>query len=144
MQQTKEYVIKLLAKREYSEKELRQKMSLRAVPQEQIEDVLAWLIAEGLQSDTRFLEAYQQSRVSRGFGPLQIIAGLRERGIAGALIEDHIHVSEAQWKQLAQAACQKKFGNELPENQADRAKQARFLQQRGFTMEHIQSVWKKT
>ncbi len=130
-------MIGLLARREHSRAELLHKLAERGYDWQQTESVLEQLAQENLQSDTRFAESFVYSRVQRGAGPQKIRAELRERGIEDVLIQAALDAVDADWYALAQQAWQKRFG-QPPEDYAARAKQARFLQNRGFGHEHIQ------
>jgi len=44
------------------------------------------------------------------------------------------------WGDCAARVCYCKFGDVAPADYKERVKQARFLQQRGFTTEHIESL----
>jgi len=122
----------LLARREYSQFELRARLKARGYTDDLINNVLSELSKENLQSDTRFTESYLRMRVNRGFGPRRIQAELRERGIAEELICEFIDENDAMWSTLAQRVLKKKFGDEPPADFKARAKQLRFLQYRGF------------
>ena len=92
------------------------------------------LIREGLLSDARFAEAFTRARCERGQGPLRIEAGLRERGVDGGLIDECLRGGGApDWPALARAARCRRFGEEVPADFPERARQARFLRMRGFT-----------
>ena len=123
----------LLARREYSQFELRVRLTARGYADDLINDILSELNRENLQSDTRFTESYLRMRVSRGFGPRRIQAELRERGIAEELICEFIDENDAMWPTVAQRVLKKKFGEDEPADFKARAKQLRFLQYRGFS-----------
>lgn len=95
---------------------------------------------EGLQSDERFTETFVHSRAERGYGPLRILRELRQKGISDALIRDYVDANDPEWQQRASRARIKRFGHQLPTNYKDKAKQSRFLQQRGFSGEQIRRV----
>jgi len=122
----------LLARREYSQFELRARLKARGYTDDLINNVLSELSKENLQSDTRFTESYLRMRVNRGFGPRRIQAELRERGIAEELICEFIDENDAMWSTLVQRVLKKKFGDEPPADFKSRAKQLRFLQYKGF------------
>lgn len=130
----------LLAQREHSTAELRRKLTDRGCDSALVEDVLAGLARDGLLSDRRFAEEYINYRAQKGFGPVRIRAELHERGIDSELIEELLDPQDQRWWQLAQAAHRKRFGEAPPRDIRERAKQARFLQQRGFTAEQIRRV----
>lgn len=129
--------IHLLASREHSSAELRRKLSAKDFPEAEIDDVLASLEQEGLLSNERYAECYVRSRINKGYGPLHIQAQLRERGIDSTFSIPLIKPNDAQWLDSARAAQRKRFGEGLPTDLRERARQARFLQQRGFTAEQI-------
>ena len=127
----------LLAYREHSRLELRNKLLLREFAADCIEPILDGLTRDNLLNDQRFAEAYTRMRARRGFGPIRIKQELNERGIASELIANAIRSTELDWWQLAVEQKQKKFGTSVPKDFPERAKQMRFLQYRGFDHEQI-------
>lgn len=126
----------LLARREHSQLELKQKLLLREHPPEDIDAVIAELKAQGLQSDERFTEAYIRTRARRGFGPRRIEIELRERGIGEDMIGAHLDAYSEMWKENIHEVWRKKY-NVIASDFDERAKQMTFLQYRGFTTEQI-------
>lgn len=121
-----------LARREYSRKELFDRLQQRqpeASP-EAINDVLDQLQHDGLQDDARFAFGYTRLRVMRGHGPRKIAYELQQKGVVSRLVA--LALADHDWHSLAQAALHKKFGESLDATWEERAKQLRFLQQRGF------------
>lgn len=108
----------------------------------EIELVLAEFVASGLLNDRHFVEHFIHYRTNKGYGPLRIQAELKQRGIAEDLIEEEMQITDNKWQQHARMAWQKRFKNCLPHNLKTRAQQMRFLQQRGFTHEQINSIFK--
>ena len=106
---------------------------------EEIEEVIAKLQTENLQSDQRFLEAYVNMRANRGFGPVRIFRELQERGINNNLISDY--VENIDWQKEIRKIWQKKFRGNHPKDFAEQAKQMAFLQYRGFNIEQIQDLF---
>jgi regulatory protein len=132
----------LLAMREHSLKELRTKLARKFGPHEAIEGELERLRDEGLQSDTRFAEAFFNMRKNQGKGQLLIAMELRERGISGELINDLVALDQDEWNQLALIAKQKKFGPQIAQDIKTKTKQMRFLSARGFNSVSIQYALK--
>jgi len=130
-----------LARREHSEQELARKLTGRGFDPVLVEATLADLVAEKLLSNNRFVEAFVHSRFQRGSGPQKIHAELRGRGIDESLISDCIDAYGKQWLELVREVREKKFGAPLPADFRERSRQARFLQQRGFTSEQIATVF---
>jgi len=128
----------LLAAREHTRAELRRKLGGRreATP-EAVEAVLDALAARGLQSDARYAEQYLAMRVARGYGPVRIRAELRERGVESALIDDWLDERDPAWRERLRAVACKRFGAAAPADYKERARRARFLEQRGFGTELI-------
>lgn len=133
--------MQLLARREHSTLELRHKLTARDFEAAIVDGVLAGLRQEGFLSDERFTETYVFSRVSRGFGPLRIRAELRERGVDDALISRFLAPDAANWCRHVAEARRKRFGSGRPRDFAERARQTRFLQQRGFSLEQIKGAF---
>ena len=130
----------LLARREHSKQELTAKLSARGAERAAIAPVLESLEHDGLQSDERYAQALLQSHVRRGKGPVRIRAELRARGVGDEIIEAALREGEASWADHARRARSKRFGEALPETRDERARQARFLEQRGFSAEHIRAA----
>ena len=99
--------------------------------------IVAALAAEGLVSDERFVEALLHVRRVRGYGPLYIRRELEEKGIERSTIERWLDVGSHDWVEDVKRVNKKKFGGKQPASLAERAKQTRFLQSRGFTHEQI-------
>lgn len=129
-------MLEMLARREHSSWELQRKLAARGYQAGLIEAVLAELRRDNLQSDQRFAESYFRSRAERGFGPRRIAVELKERGVSGTLIGDCLS-QERDWHSQAMKVRSKRFGQALPSNPRERARQMRFLQYRGFTQEQI-------
>ncbi len=133
--------LRLLARREHSRLELARKLRQRGRPEDLIGQVLDALAREGLLSDVRFAEQYVHARAGRGYGPVRIRAELRERGVAETDIEAALAAAEADWRQLAEAVRRKRFGQAVPEDFPTRARQMRFLQNRGFDAEQLAAAF---
>lgn len=125
----------ILSRREYALAELSQKLFAAGYERDSVQDTVAQLAADGLVSDERFTEAYVRYRAGRGYGPLHIQAELRERGVDEAVTETYLDVGDPQWLQRSEEVRRKRFGAERPTEFKERARQARFLQYRGFTSE---------
>lgn len=130
----------LLARREHSTQELRDKLLARGFEDEEITPALQTLSREGLLSDERFTESFIHSRAERGSGPVKIRAELRQRGVADEMITAWLDERDSVWLERAEAARCKKFGSPLPVEYREQARQARFLQYRGFTPDQTRRV----
>ncbi len=131
----------LLARREHTRKELARSLRRQfSSMSETIEEELGKLREEGLQSDIRMAEALIRSRVSRGQGPVRIKAELRSKGLDDSEIQVALEAGEVDWFELVTQVSRKRYGEAPPSSFKERAKRSRFLQQRGFSFEHISSL----
>ena len=140
-QQCQATAVRLLGRREHSCRELRQKLQARDYAPQIIDEVVTELQGDNLLSDERFAESYVRSKVHKGIGPVRLRRELREHQIDAATIRRYLQ--DQQWRQLAEEVRQKRFGPALPDSFAERARQMRFLQYRGFDSDQINSAMKQ-
>jgi regulatory protein len=135
----KSTALRLLATREHSRAELKRKLESKAEEGDDVEAVLDRMAETGLQSDERFAESYVRSRATR-LGSSRLQYELVKRGVteevAGSamsevLLEDELTRARGVWL--------KKFG-QPPSGRQEWARQARFLQSRGFSAEIIRKL----
>ncbi len=131
----------LLALREHSVKELKDKLERKCGHTALIDEAIAGLIAQNLQSDERFTQAFVAMRQRQGKGPVIVRMELREKGVANELIASFVDESDSLWFELARDVWLKKFRGISPADSRERAKQMRFLQSRGFSGRHIQAAF---
>lgn len=129
----------LLARRDYASGELRQKLAHQGYDSEVIGGVVADLVAGRTLDDARYAENYVMYHSGRGHGPLRIAADLKALGVSDTLIEAAL-AGGPDWRALARAVRARKFGDEPPEEWKERTRQARFLQYRGFSSDHIRAA----
>jgi regulatory protein len=129
-----------LARREHSRRELMRKLGSRGFSDDVIAAVLDELEQSGALADARFTDTFVRSRVAKGQGPQRIRAELAQRGIGDAAADEVLRGSEVDWLGTIRAVRRKRFGAELPRDYAERARQARFLQYRGFSSEQIRAA----
>jgi len=73
------------------------------------------------------------------FGSARVANELREKGVADDLIADAVEEVKVNELDFAREICRKKF-KASPSSREDWAKQARFLQSRGFGFDVIKKV----
>ena len=131
-----------LAKREYSVAELAQKLNTVARQYElnadEIPEILADFKKRNWVSDTRFTEQILHARKSK-FGSARIAHELREKGVSDELISEAVQDVKENELANAKAVWRKKY-DMPPASREEWAKQARFLQSRGFGFEIIKKV----
>lgn len=132
----------LLARREHSRLELYRKLRKRFPDQlQEIEVEIDRLATEGLQSDARLAEAFIRARTNRGQGPSKIRMELKGKGVAEDLMSLAFEACEVDWFALAHEVAAKKFGDLEGTDLRFKAKVSRFLQGRGFSYDHISSLY---
>jgi len=107
----------LLARREYARRELAARLAARGMPDKMIDQTLDALGRENLQSRIRI--------------------ELEQKGVDGETIERVLADAEVDWQALAMDVRRKRFGPSPPGSFKERARQARFLQYRGFASDHV-------
>ena len=136
--------VRLLARREHSTAELRRKLQARGHPQALVAEVVDRLAGKRLVSDERYVASFVHHHAERGQGPVRIRAELRQQGISdGDITEAFAQALErgaVDWMRLAAMVRRRRFGAGRPHGAAERAKQARFLQYRGFEADQIRAA----
>ncbi|HEY0842698.1 recombination regulator RecX [Methylotenera sp.] len=127
-----------LAKREYSYTELGKKLKVYADENDDIQALLDDFKARGWLSDQRFTEQIIHARKAK-FGTAKIAHELREKGISDQLITDAVETLKTTELDNATEVWRKKFKT-YPQTREEWAKQARFLQSRGFGFELIKKI----
>lgn len=137
----RERALRHLARRDHSRAELARKLSAYGSAEE-IEAVLARISELELQSDSRFAEAWVRSKAAR-FGGTRLRSELIRRGVDKALIDETI-ATECVESELdrARAVWQSRF-HTSPADSREWARQARFLQTRGFATDVICKLLKE-
>lgn len=136
----------LLARREHSRAELATKLAPLGTSEE-IGTVLDRLEQTGMLSDARAANAYVRGHAVR-FGVAKLKHSLRSKGISDELIAASLaQEGMADEWQRARELWRRKFGGRQPAAHAARdarewARQARFLQSRGFSVEIIRKLLK--
>lgn len=125
--------LKCLARREHSRAELATKLRSLGTP-EDIEATLTDLEHTGLLSDARFAESYLRTHASRK-GTLGLRYALQTRGVAADLIQTQMAELPDELER-ARTVWGKKFPHTAMDSR-ERGKQARFLQNRGFSADVI-------
>jgi regulatory protein len=135
--------VRLLARREHSRSELRRKLTGKGHAPREVDEALERLASGRLQSDLRFVETFVRHRVQQGYGPVRIVAELRERGVAEAEAEAGLDTAEVDWQVLAREALHRRFGETAPGDAREWAKRARYLQYRGFPADMVRRALKE-
>jgi regulatory protein len=131
--------VTLLARRDFCSSELLQTLVAQGFENDTAQTVLGQLIERGYVNDERYALQFVSYHAERGLGPRRIQRELEQRGVAADLIETALE-GGADWGQLARELRIRRFGLALPQRWPDKARQARFLQYRGFSNDHIRAA----
>ena len=123
--------LKMLMRREHSKLELFNKLQLKGYDDEIIDSAITKLAEQNYQSNERFAEAFILMRFNQGKGPVKIASELKLRGISS------FNLSDFDWFKSAKEIRKKKFGELASSDFKEQAKQKRFLQSRGFSLDQI-------
>jgi regulatory protein len=129
--------IGLLSRRDYPRSALKERLADSGFAEQAAESAVAALEDERLVSDARFVEAAVASRTARGQGPIRIAIELRRQGAAAALVAAAVDARAPEWAERATELRRRRFGLEPPRDRKERARQVRFLLQRGFSGDHV-------
>lgn len=130
--------LEYLSKREYSASELGQKLKTYADETDDIPSLLADFKARGWLSDARFTKQLVRLRQVK-FGSAKVAYELKEKGVAEDLIAEAVLDIKENELENATEVWRKKFKHPAT-NRNEWAKQARFLQSRGFDFDIIKKV----
>ncbi len=146
--QAREIALRLLARRDHSRHELRQKLLIRKVPPAEADAVLQTLAASGLLDDERYARrAAFHLAAEKLLGPRRVREKLARKGIPPDLLaeaekEAAREVSaEERLKKLARTKLKQRTLGDL--SPSEQKKLARFLYQRGFSWGDIQEFFHK-
>lgn len=128
-----------LARRDYACEDLRRKLLEKGYDVVVVAPLLDALRVERLLDDRRYAENFVTYHAARGQGPLRVRSELRRHGLEETLVEECLDAFP-DWIAHLRKARQKKFGAKLPDNIADKQRQARFMGYRGYTSAQIRTA----
>jgi regulatory protein len=129
------------ARREHSTQELKRKLIRKGYHEAAVAQVIETMSSKGLVSNSRFTASFVTHHAGRGQGPARIRAELRSQGVPDAEIDGALDSAEVDWIALACRVRKKRFGAAVPRAMSERAKQARFLQYRGFGADEVRAAF---
>lgn len=130
------YALLLLGRRDFASFELTTKLLAKGYDEAATTAAVAALIDERLLDDQRFLDNFIRSHAGRGQGPIRIRQELMALGFTAGDIEGAL-ARGPDFAQRCREVRARKFGAAAPASWAERGRQARFLQYRGFSSDHI-------
>jgi regulatory protein len=131
--------VALLARRDFAAGELATKLRERGFDAALIDRLTEALRARRLLDDARYAGNFVRYHSARGQGPVRIRRDLEAVGVGTELIEAALD-SVPDWAALARDVRRRRFGAKPPELWREKGRQARFLQYRGFSNDHIRTA----
>jgi len=131
----RERALRLLARREHSRSELVRKLEQAGFDSSDIQPLLDEFEQKSWLSDQRFAESYVADHRARS-GSIKLAYDLRQRGVRDSIIEAVLSDNRDSEIERAREVWKKKFGS-LPADAAEKSRQMRFMQSRGFTSDII-------
>ena len=129
----------LLARRDFCARELRELLVAQGYEAGVVDGVVVELGGRGYINDDRYARQYVAQHAERGHGPLRIARELEQHGIDPSLVAAALSDGE-DWSRRARELRIRRFGLKPPQSWAEKARQARFLQYRGFSTDHIRAA----
>jgi regulatory protein len=130
--------LRYLSAREHSRLELRRKLTRYAEDGDDVEALLDFLEKNNWLSQERFAESLIHRKAAR-YGNSRVVAELQTHGLKGeALAELKANLAESETAR-AREVWRRKFGT-VAQDVAERAKQMRFLLQRGFSPRAVRAA----
>lgn len=132
------YILWFLSKRDYSIKELIDKVNLKYInPKEEFDYVLEKFKKLGYIDEQRFASSYIRIKSNNGYGKISINLDLKmKKGIKDEYFIKN-EFEKYDWFELAKELRIRKFGEEIETDKVKFNKQKNFLLRRGFSFEEI-------
>lgn len=134
----RERALRYLARREHSRAELTRKLVYTGFLLDEVAVLLDEFESRKWLSDRRFCESYVADHRANA-GSVKLAYDLRQRGVGDSIIDSVLNNNRDSELNRAREVWRKKFGS-APADTAEKGRQIRFLQSRGFTSEVIRRV----
>ena len=146
-----EKAVQLLAQRDYSTKQLSQKLfvffskkddQLDAESLTQaINDVITRCQQSHWLGDMQYIKKYTEMRSRKGFGKNRIVLELKQRGLKREMVDEFMQQIDIDWVEIAHNQLNKKF-KEIDKHDLKQKRQIiQFLLYRGFSQTEVNSVY---
>ncbi|MBM7072931.1 regulatory protein RecX [Shewanella sp. 202IG2-18] len=131
----RQIAVSLLAGRDYSRQQIKQKLEAKEFAAEEIEAVLDACEQSGYIDDKRFAQMLLRSHIYKGHGPIRIKQAMMLKGVSSEIVAEAINGSDCDWFELAKEKVEKKYTNKAIADYKEKAKRIRFLMGQGFDYE---------
>lgn len=134
----REVALALLARRDHTSTELRDKLVRRGYPVTEVAGVVEALRAQGLLDDEAVVRRLVEREVAGGRGPLAIKARLAAKGVPPHVVERCLASLPPEWEVNQARQAVSRWMRTHRRTEGWRASLVRHLRQRGFGWEAIQ------
>lgn len=141
-----DYCLKLLSRREYTAREISEKLAAKGYSLDVSKETLDELSSAGYLNDERYSDMFIRTRMAVNFeGPVRILTGLKGKGIDGSLAEKAVGGID---KTEIEAVLNKAFDRHIringePSTYRELAKLRNYLARKGFSMDMIMNATRK-
>ena len=94
------YSLRLLNKRDYTEKEISDKLNKRNQNEKEINEIVGYLKERHFIDDSRYARNYLYFRLKRGYGKKRVVRELLNKGIRDDLIEDVLKLENEKTEEV--------------------------------------------
>ena len=136
-QSAKSIAVALLARRDHSRQEIRQKLLLKQFDLLEIDKALDECEASGYLDDTRYAHLLLRSHIAKGHGKSRVQQALVQKGVSKEIISLVLAQSDCDWFELAREKAVKKYRGAPIESPKEKAKRIRFLLGQGFSYDEV-------
>ena len=135
------YLLYLLAKQDYSRKQLSDKLLTRSnISNDEIIDLLNVFEKNKWLSDERFAETFVYSEVNKLRGKKRILnTGVYQKGLTTSIVEKYLDIMDTDWFELCCKCLNKKYKNndDLKKDVKLKNKATNYLIYNGFSYDEI-------
>lgn len=142
--------MRLLSQRDYSEQEMRRKLTMHSpfhrskekisIPQETVDKIIEYCYQHNWLNDFQFTQRFIIIRSRKGYGPQRIQSELQQKGIKLEDICRALSECDVDWFKMAKNLSTRRFGSSLFTDWKEKSKVHRYLSYRGFRQDEIQYV----
>jgi regulatory protein len=132
--------IRLLTRRDYPSRLLRDRLGEAGFEADAVESAVTDLEDLRIVNDERYIDSAVAGRTARGQGPIRISIELLRQGCPRDLVDAAVDRDGSHWVELACDLRQRRFGRAAPSAGKERARQVRFLMQRGYTGQQVRAA----
>ena len=131
-----------LSRRDYSYLELFEKLKKYTEDTDEIKIILDEMVAQKFLNEERYIESFINSK-SKKYGSLKVKYLLSNKVNDSSLVSKIYQEQNIDEKDRAKEIWLKKFAGKYPADQKEKAKQIRFMLNRGFSMDIILNIINK-